>query len=62
MRGLPRARLLHLLLKKPGENDLAQEIRRNVDLAEESTLVLLPLEGRREPVELLRGAFSRLLP
>ena len=62
MRGLPRARLLHLLLKKPGENDLAQEIRRNVDLAEESTLVLLPLEGRREPLELLRGAFSRLLP
>ena len=62
MRSLPRTRLLHLLLVKPGENDLAQEIRRNVDLAEDSTLVLLPLEARREPVELLRGAFSRLLP
>lgn len=62
MRALPRTRLVHLLLVRPGEADLAQEIRRNVDLAEESTLVLLPLEARREPVEVLRSAFSRLLP
>jgi len=62
MRALPRARLLHLLLVRPGDAGIAHEIRRNVDVAEESTLVVLPLEARREPVEMLRSAFSRLLP
>lgn len=62
LRSLPRSRLLHLLLVRPGEADLAEEMRRNVELMEESTLFLLPLEGRRDPLDLLRGAFSRLLP
>jgi len=47
---------------RPGDAGIAHEIRRNVDVAEESTLVVLPLEARREPVEMLRSAFSRLLP
>jgi CheY-like chemotaxis protein len=59
---LPRARLLHLLVRRPGEPDLADELRRNVALVEESMLYLLPLEGRKEPLERLRGAFSRIVP
>ncbi|MEB2343227.1 MAG: DUF4388 domain-containing protein [Deltaproteobacteria bacterium] len=62
LRSLPRSRLLHLLLVRPGEADLAEEMRRNLEWMEESTLFLLPLEGRRDPLDLLRGAFSRLLP
>jgi CheY-like chemotaxis protein len=59
---LPRARMLHLLVRRPGEPDLADELRRNVALVEESMLFLLPLEGRKEPLERLRGAFSRIVP
>ena len=59
---LPRTRLLHLLVRRPGEGDLAEELRRNVGLLEESQLFLLPLEGRKEPLERLRGAFSRIVP
>ncbi|HSJ99342.1 MAG TPA: DUF4388 domain-containing protein [Myxococcota bacterium] len=62
LRTLPRSRLLHLLLLRPGDAGLAEEMRRNVELMEESTLFLLPLEGRRDPLDLLRSAFSRLLP
>lgn len=59
---LPRTRLLHLLVRRPGEGDLVEELRRNVGLLEESQLYLLPLEGRKEPLERLRGAFSRIVP
>jgi len=59
---LPRARLLHLLMKRGGEPDFADELRRNVSLLEESQLFLLPLEGRKEPLDRLRGAFSRIVP
>jgi hypothetical protein len=59
---LPRARLLHLLLKRPGEPEFADELRRNVALLEDSQLFLLPLEARKEPLERLRGAFSRIVP
>jgi hypothetical protein len=59
---LPRARLLHLLLRRPGEAEFADELRRNVALVEESMLFLLPLEGRKEPLERLRGAFARIVP
>ena len=59
---MPRSRMLHLLLRRPGEPDLADELRRNVALVEESMLFLLPLEGRKEPLERLRGAFSRIIP
>jgi CheY-like chemotaxis protein len=62
LRGLPRSRLLHILLLRPGEAGVAEELHRNVDLVEEGTLFLLPLEGRRDPLDLLRTAFSRLLP
>ena len=62
LRALPRTRLLHLLVRRPGETDLADELRRNLGLLEESNLYVLPLEGKREPLERLRGAFSRIVP
>lgn len=62
LRALPRSRLLHLLLLRPGDAGLAEDVRRNLGAVEESTLFLLPLEGRREPLDLLRSAFTRLLP
>jgi hypothetical protein len=62
LRTLPRSRLLHVLLMQPGEPGLAEEVRRHVEQEEESTLFLLPLDGGRDPLELLRSAFSRLLP
>lgn len=62
LRALPRSRLLHLLLLRPDDAGLADDVRRNLEVMEESTLFLLPLEGRRDPLDLLRSAFSRLLP
>jgi hypothetical protein len=62
LRALPRSRMLHVLMLRPGEAGVAEEVRRNVELMEQSTLFLLPLDGRREPLELLRTAFARLLP
>ncbi len=58
----PRARLLHLLLLRPGEDGLAEELRRNVSVLEESDLFLLPLERDKAPADLLRAPFARLLP
>ena len=62
LRSLPRSRLVHVLMVRPGEVGLAEDVRQNVELMEESTLCLLPLERRRDPLESLRGVFSRLLP
>lgn len=62
LRALPRSRLLHVLMMRPGEPGVADEVRDNVDLVEESTLYLMPLDGRRDPLDLVRGAFARLLP
>ena len=59
---LPRARMLHLLVRRPGEPDFVDELRANLALVEESMLFLLPLEGRKDSLDLLRGAFSRIVP
>jgi CheY-like chemotaxis protein len=59
---LPRSRLLHVLVKRPGEPEFADALRSNVALLDESQLFLLPLEGKKEPLERLRGAFSRIVP
>jgi len=62
LRSLPRSRLLHVLLLRAEQSGLAEEVRHHVEQEEETTLFLLPLDGRRDPLELLRSAFSRLLP
>jgi CheY-like chemotaxis protein len=62
LNGLPRARMLHLLMRRGDDPAFADELRRNVSLLEESQLFLLPLDGRKEPLDRLRGAFSRIVP
>jgi CheY-like chemotaxis protein len=59
---LPRARVVHLLLRRGGEAGFADDLRSNPAVFEESMLLLVPLEGRKEPLERLRGAFARIVP
>ncbi len=61
--GLPRARLLHLLLLEKGEpldpEDMARSLSMVVD---DGSLFLLPLESPEKAAVLLREMFARLLP
>jgi len=62
LRTLPRARMFHVVLVRKGERSLADDLRENTRLFDEVPLFLLPLERDKEPVALLRGLFSRVLP
>lgn len=62
LRTLPRARMFHVVLVRKGERSLAEELRENTRLFDEVPLFLLPLERDKEPLALLRGLFSRVLP
>ena len=62
LRTLPRSRMFHVILVRKGERSLADDLRENTRLFDEVPLFLLPLERDKEPVALLRGLFSRVLP
>ncbi len=62
LRALPRARMFHVVLVRKGEKSLADDLRENTRLFDEVPLFLLPLERDKEPLALLRGLFSRVLP
>jgi len=62
LRSLPRPRLFHVVLVRKGERSLAEDLRENTRLFDEVPLFLLPLERDTEPLTLLRGLFSRVLP
>jgi hypothetical protein len=62
LRSLPRARMFHVVLVRKGERSLAEDLRENTRLFDEVPLFLLPLERDKEPLALLRGLFSRVLP
>jgi len=62
LRALPRARMFHVVLVRKGERSLAEDLRENTRLFDEVPLFLLPLERDKEPLVLLRGLFSRVLP
>jgi hypothetical protein len=62
LRGLPRARLFHLLLADTSERALPDELRENVALLDETSLFLLPLESAKDPASLLRGLCARIVP
>lgn len=62
LRGLPRARLFHVLLLRKEERALPEELRENLSLLDEASLFLLPLEGGKDPAALLRMLFARVLP
>lgn len=62
LRAMPRARMFHVVLVRKGERSLAEDLRENSRLFDEVPLFLLPLERDKEPLALLRGLFSRILP
>ena len=46
LRKLPRARIFHLVLLEKGDRDAPDTLRRHLDLLEEGSLFLVPLENR----------------
>jgi hypothetical protein len=62
LRGLPRARLFHVLLRGAGARSLAEELGENVGLLDEGSVFLLPLDATKDPASLLRGVFARVVP
>jgi DNA-binding response OmpR family regulator len=62
LRSLPRARVFHAILLRKGERALPDELRQNLDLIDEASLFLVPLESGKPPVEILRPLLARILP
>jgi hypothetical protein len=59
---LPRARTFHVIVLRKGERISADELRENLSLIDEASMFLLPLESRKEPVQLMRGLLARIVP
>jgi len=62
LRALPRARVFHAILLRKGERALPDELRENLELIDEASLFLVPLESGKESVEILRPLLTRVLP
>ena len=62
LRGIPRSRIFHVMLLRRGERALPEELRENLALMDEASLFLVPLEGGKEPGEILRTLLARVLP
>lgn len=63
LRALPRARTFHvMLLRKDDERPLPEEVRENLELFDEASLFLLPIEAGGDSLALLRRVFARILP
>ncbi|MCG8592617.1 MAG: DUF4388 domain-containing protein [Proteobacteria bacterium] len=62
LRPLPRMRLFHVVLLHKGDRISPDDLRENLSLFDEASLFLVPLESGKEPLTLLRGVFSRVLP
>ncbi len=59
---LSRSRRFHVALLRKGERISPDELRENMELVDEASLFLLPVESDKSPVSLLRGLFSRIVP
>lgn len=59
---LPRAKTFHVIVLRKGERISTDELRENLSLIDEASMFLLPLESRKEPAQLMRGLFSRVVP
>ena len=59
---MPGARLFHVMLLRKGERLGPQDVQAKMSLLEESSLFLLPLEGGKDPVPLLRTMLGRVVP
>jgi CheY-like chemotaxis protein len=62
LRKLPRARVFHLVLLEKGDRDAPDTLRRHLDLLEEGSLFLVPLENRDKARILIRDLFARIVP
>ncbi|MCP3983005.1 MAG: DUF4388 domain-containing protein [bacterium] len=56
------ARIFHVFMLPKGEKLAAAELQPSLGLLDQASVFLLPLEGDRDPVTLLRAVFARILP
>lgn len=61
LRCLPHSRIFNLFLFQKGALS-ARELGENMSLIDEASLFMVPLEGDRAPMSLLRSVFSRIVP
>jgi hypothetical protein len=62
MRRLPRSRVFHLLLLEKGHGVSPEALRENIELLDDTSLFLIPLENDLKAGLLLREMFGRILP
>jgi hypothetical protein len=62
LRRLPRSRIFNLYLFHKDEPISASELGENISLIDEASLFMLPLEGGKRPLALIRSVFSRVVP
>jgi CheY-like chemotaxis protein len=62
LRRAPPARLFHVVQFRKDERISPDELRQNVELIDEASLFLLPLESRKAPAALLRRLLARVIP
>ena len=62
IRGLPRARIFHLLLMHKGQRLRPEELQDKPSLLDEASLFLIQIEKGREAASLLRTMFARIMP
>jgi CheY-like chemotaxis protein len=62
LRRLPRSRIFNLFLFHKDEPISASELGENISLIDEASLFMLPLEGGKTPLALIRSVFARVVP
>lgn len=62
LRASPGARLFHVLLLRKDERLAAEDVQAKMGLLADASLFLLPLEGGKDPVSLLRTMLGRVIP
>ena len=62
LRRAPPARLFHVVQFRKDERISPDELRENVELIDEASLFLFPLESRKAPAALLRRLLARVIP
>ncbi len=56
------ARTFHVVLLEEGERLSPDELRKNLTLIDEASLFLLPIESGKDPSQVLRSLFARIVP
>lgn len=58
----PGARTFHVVLLEEGERLSPDELRENLSLIDEASLFLLPIESGKDPSQVVRSLFARIVP